>query len=937
MSTLPFLTYAFSTGEMAPPFYSRTDLVTYDLGLSLAMNGFIDYRGGFSSRAGFMMREYVAADTQATRLVRFKNGGNDLVLLFGDMYMRVLENGAYALEASKAVTGLTQAATAVCTSTAHGFSNGDWVKISGVVGMTEVNGRTFQVTSVTANTFGLQTPTGTAVDSTGYAAYTSGGTVSRVYTLATLYAAADLASVKFDQKHLNVFITSLAYSVHRLTFASVTSWTLAEETFASAVAAPIMPTLTPSAAGTAGVGLAVSAVNVDGEESQISRMAINELSVDYTATAGSIRANWTAVPDAVRYNLYRTLVLPVGSELTPAQELGYLGYALGPQFTDNNITPDFTKTPALHTNPFADSAVSSIVMTAAGAGYSKTLSTVSVTGGGGSGFAGYPIVDASGTILGVVVTNGGSGYVSPVLSFAGPGAGATGTVNLTAASGNNPAASISFQQRRVYAGTVTYPAKIWGSLPAHPGNMDVSVEITPGDAYSFELDDTDTTPIQHLVVLRSGLLLFSRTGVTRITGSKDRSVNGTSAIAEPQEYKGVSNVSPMAIGNDIIFTQADGTALQSLVYTYYSNSFAAQDLSLFSNHLLGRGKKIIEMAWAEAPFKLVYLVREDGKLLTYTYLRDQKVFALTQNETRGFFRNVVSVKESDIDVVYTVVERLVQGRWTKFVEQQADRRQTYAEDYFCVDCGMESEKAYPAATLTPSSGIGAATLTASAAVFAATDVDGYVFAGGGKLLIDTYVSGTEVSGTWERAMTAVQPESTGEDATEQAAGTWYIMGQLTALTGLWHLEGETVRVVGDGSDLGDFTVSGGTVTLSRAVTKARVGYPFTYRGKTLPLTTKQMMVEGRRKNVKGVAVRVHETRGLKWGSVRKVGDSPVKLYEMKDRTNVPWSTDMPLRSEMATVSIDAAWERDGSLYWEQPYALPATVLGLVVDAEIGDT
>jgi len=458
--------------------------------------------------------------------------------------MRVFVNGAYALEPSKVVTGISSAATAVVTSTAHGFVNGDWVRISGVVGMTELNGRTFQVTSSAANTFGLQTPTGVAVDSTALTAYVSGGTVARVYTLVTPYAAADLRAVKFDQKHSKVYITSLDYKPRKLTFTDSVTWTLAIETFSSVVTAPVTVTLTPSAAGTAGIGLAVSAVSVDGEESQVSRMAITELSADYTAVTGSLLANWTAIAGAVQYNVYRTLILPVGSEITLAQELGYLGYALGPQFTDNNITPDFTKTPALHTNPFADSAVSSIVMTAGGAGYSKSATTVSMAGGG-TGFTGYPIVDGAGAILGVVITNGGSGYTAPVISFSGAGTGATATVNVTAASGNNPAASISFQQRRIYAGTMVYPAKIWGSQPGRPSNMDVSTEITAGDAYSFELDDTDTTPIQHMVVLRSGLLLFSRTGVTRVTGAKDRSVNGTSAIAEPQEVQVIVNRRPL--------------------------------------------------------------------------------------------------------------------------------------------------------------------------------------------------------------------------------------------------------------------------------------------------------------------------------------------------------------------------------------------------------
>jgi hypothetical protein len=79
--------------------------------------------------------------------------------------------GAYdaCMWTTKAITGITQANPAVVTSTGHGLVTGDVIKITGAVGMTEVNDQTFTVTAVDANTFSI------GVDSTGYGAYTSGG------------------------------------------------------------------------------------------------------------------------------------------------------------------------------------------------------------------------------------------------------------------------------------------------------------------------------------------------------------------------------------------------------------------------------------------------------------------------------------------------------------------------------------------------------------------------------------------------------------------------------------------------------------------------------------------------------------------------------------------------------------------------------------------
>lgn len=77
------------------------------------------------------------------------------------------------------VTGITQAATAVVTSAAHGLVNGEVVTLENVGGMTQVNGNLYAVANVTANTFELTDPyTLVATNSTGFSAYTAGGTAT---------------------------------------------------------------------------------------------------------------------------------------------------------------------------------------------------------------------------------------------------------------------------------------------------------------------------------------------------------------------------------------------------------------------------------------------------------------------------------------------------------------------------------------------------------------------------------------------------------------------------------------------------------------------------------------------------------------------------------------------------------------------------------------
>lgn len=74
------------------------------------------------------------------------------------------------LNRSGAITAATQANPCQITSANHGLLTGQQVTITGVVGMTQLNGNTYTITFVNANAFTLN------VNSTGFTAYVSGGT-----------------------------------------------------------------------------------------------------------------------------------------------------------------------------------------------------------------------------------------------------------------------------------------------------------------------------------------------------------------------------------------------------------------------------------------------------------------------------------------------------------------------------------------------------------------------------------------------------------------------------------------------------------------------------------------------------------------------------------------------------------------------------------------
>lgn len=102
-----------------------------------------------------------------------KIGNNSLSMELDNVSIITAHASAKSIDKfAMAITAITKAAQAVITAIGHQIYTGQTVKILGVVGMTELNGNTYTITSVGANTITIN------VNSTGFTTYVSGGTVS---------------------------------------------------------------------------------------------------------------------------------------------------------------------------------------------------------------------------------------------------------------------------------------------------------------------------------------------------------------------------------------------------------------------------------------------------------------------------------------------------------------------------------------------------------------------------------------------------------------------------------------------------------------------------------------------------------------------------------------------------------------------------------------
>jgi hypothetical protein len=153
----------------------------------------------------------------------------------------------------------------------------------------------------------------------------------------------------------------------------------------------------------------------------------------------------------------------------------------------------------------------------------------------------------------------------------------------------------------------------------------------------------------------------------------------------------------------------------------------------------------------------------------------------------------------------------------------------------------------------------------------------------------------------------------------------------TEITGLGHLEGETISVLADGNVVGDLVVSGAAVTLPRPANTAHAGIYNPSHIATLPVVVELPEVgssRGRPVSISNVQLLLQDTRGIAVGT----GSSELNPF-LQVAQDV--SLEIPLFSGTVELENYAEWNTEGIVSVHQPHPLPMTVQGISMEVTIG--
>lgn len=766
------------------------------------------------------------------------------------------------------------------------------------------------------------------------------------YSVATPYAVADLPLVKLSQSADVMTLTHPSYPPATLTLNP------ANNTFAYAVinpgpqmAAPTALAATATTSSTYAYGYVVCAVSLNGKETSLPCAP----SIVFTQILDETKAiinnlNWTAPgAPASLYKIYKWGPLD-NRQGSPATLWGYIGSSQTTQFTDNNIAPDFTNEPPQFGDPFSPGQFEAISVSGAGGGYTPfSYVPLTITGGGGSGAQGFAVVNYNGTVSGVFLTNAGKNYTGTPTVTAG-GGGATFTFTISSSTPLYPAASNYLQQRTTYGGASTQPQTINLSQTGNYNNFNTTPVPLATDAISVDIASTQANAIKAFQNVAYGMITFTSGGTFLVNGgAAGAAITPTSISAQAQASNGANDMPPLQINYSILYVQNKGNIVRDLSFAWQRQSYTGSDISTFSNHLF-YNQVLTEWAWCEEPYKLVWVVRADGVLLSLSYVPDQEIYGWAHHDTNGWFRSVCSVPEGDYNVTYVLVQRLIGGVLTYMVERMDSRVFTYLEDSWFLDCALalpNHTNGTSSLLLSAASGNGVtATVSGGSYVFPSNCAGSTLWAPGvpspspdalplyGKATVTQYLSPTQVIVNVTQPF-ALTPNSNPLAPAPLFPGTWALNPNVTVVSGLPFADGTLVTALADGQVVQNLVVHSGAVTLPNPASKVLVGLGYQSQLKTLRLDTGEPTTQGKRKMIPAVTLLLDKSKGLKVGGTFDQMDE-IPLSPM------PYNPPGAMTSGEQFLVIPGTWNPEAQICFQQDAPLPCTILGIVPNVVVGD-
>lgn len=502
-----------------------------------------------------------------------------------------------------------------------------------------------------------------------------------------------------------------------------------------------------------------------------------------------------------------------------------------------------------------------------------------------------------------------------------------------------PAVVTFHEDRLAFAGSTSFPQRLDLSVTGEYSNFAPSGTdsvVTATNALSFTFNANDVNVVRWLISDEKGLLAGSVGGEWLVRpSSQGEALTPVNITAKRSTIYGSAQVQALQVGKSVIFVQRAGRKIRELSYFFEADGFRATDITLLAEHITESG--IVEMAAQKQPQPILWCVRDDGVLAALTYERDIDSFKVAWHRhilggpsdaagSDAIVESVAAIPSPDgtRDELWLIVKRYINGAVQRYVEYMTQIFDDTVEqkDAFFVDSGLTYDNPL---TITGITKANPAVVTSAA----------HGLSNGDKILISDVLGMTEVNG--ESYLVANVAANTFELQDLDSVNinstnyTTYVSGgeareYVSNISGLDHLEGESVDILADGAVQPSRTVSSGAITLQTPATTVHVGYGYESDGKMLRLNAGAAdgTSIGKTQRTHRIGIMFHRSLGL------KVGPDFDNLTQLTFRTAADELSRAPeLFTGIKSETVDMDYNFENQFCFRQDQPLPSMLLALM--------
>ena len=499
-------------------------------------------------------------------------------------------------------------------------------------------------------------------------------------------------------------------------------------------------------------------------------------------------------------------------------------------------------------------------------------------------------------------------------------------------------ARVQFHEGRLYwARTDEEPQGVWGS---HSFIYDQYAldEQADDEGINIKLASNESNEIQWLASGNS-LLAGTYGGCFVINGGTDQAITPGNITAKEEVSFGAEAIQPRRIGAFHYYVQRFNKKVRELFYLWENNAFKATDKTILSPEITGNG--ITEIAYQEVPDTILYCVTSDGTIAALTREIDQEVQGWSIQNTTGRYESVAVIPgQTGIkhDELWVVVQRIIDGSTKRFIEyfesiDLPDRQDklVYLHSSLEFDAYSLTNADNSNCTISIAATSGSSiVLTCSTDYFTTSDEGLRIRAinSSGATIGEFYISSFSTAKTVTGDVRYVFSDST------IAAGYW---GKSTEqITGMDHLELETVKVLADGGlDKPDKTVTGGTVALAYNYFVVQCGLPYDQIVKTLPWErgSARGTAQGKIQKIAQVAFKVNRTyRGFDVGGSSDLAER----VSFREPTTEMGTPELLLSGILSNINFKDDYQYGSQVYVKNDEPFPMEILSIMAMLDTHD-